>query len=162
MRSRPSLGAEAEEAEKRTAVVVGCAQLVLRRFGPCRTRVAYLHALIDELARRRIPFQKGVRLPLYHRGVRLDAHHLVELRVLGCVMVDVVTVERIRLAHCVSLRRRLLSTGTTVGVVVNFASARLVLRRVVVRHAGAFCLSDPASKDRTASPGEGRRPNPPC
>ena len=129
------------EAEQLAAVVVGCAQLVLRRLGPRRTRRAYVNALADEFARRRIPFQLTVKLPLFHHGVRLDAHHLVELCVFGSVMVDVLAVDRIRVAHCTALRRRLSATGTRIGVVANFASARLVLGRVVVRHAGAFCLS---------------------
>jgi GxxExxY protein len=130
-----------EEQERLAAVAVGCAQLVLRRLGPARTRPAYVRALIDELTRRRLPFQVGAKLPLFRHGIRLDAHELVELCVFGRVIVDVVTCDRICFEHCTDLRRRLQSTGTAIGVVVNLASARLVLGRVVVRRVGAFCLS---------------------
>jgi GxxExxY protein len=149
-----------EQEERLVAVVVGCSQLVLRRLGAARTRIAYLHALVDELARRRIPFQLGAKLPLYRHGVRLDAHERIELHVFGRVIVDVVTCDQIRAEHCTDLRRRLQSTGTTIGMVENFASARLVLGRVVVRHIGAFCLSDRTVKIARQTR-VGCRPNPP-
>lgn len=159
MEVAPTAEAEADEL---VAVVVGCAQLVFRRLGAGRTRLVYVRALVEELTRRRIPFQIGVKLPLFQHGVRLDGHQRVELCVSGRVIVDAIAVERIRLAHCISLRRRLWSTEALVGVVVNFASARLVLGRVVVRHAGAFCLSGRTSKIARQSPRVGRLRNPPC
>jgi GxxExxY protein len=150
------------EADELVAKVVGCAQLVLRRLGAGRSRVVYVRALVDEFAQRRIPFQVGVKLPLFQHGVRLDAHQLVELSVHGCVIVDVTAADRIRVAHCAALRRRLWLTGALVGVVIDFPSARLVLGRVVVRHAGAFCLSGRTPNNARQSPRAGRLRNPPC
>jgi hypothetical protein len=75
--------------------------------------------------------------------------------------VDIVACDRIRAEHCKDLLRRLHSTGTAIGVVANFASARLVLGRVVVRHIGAFCLSDRTVKIARQTR-VGCRPNPPC
>jgi GxxExxY protein len=151
----------ADDAEDHVAVVVGCGQLVLRRLGPARPRPAYVRALVDELTGRRFPFQVGAKLPLFRHGVRLDAHELIELCVFGRVIVDVVACDQIRAEHCMDLRRRLHSTGSVIGVIVNFASARLVLGRVVVRRVGAFCLSGRTVNIEWQTR-EGCRVNPPC
>ena len=149
------------ELENQVAVVIGCAQLVLRRLGPSCTRRAYVRAVVDEFARRRIPFQVAAKLPLFQNGVRLDAHQVIELCVFGRVVVDVVTVDRIRAEHCTALHRRLHTTGADIGVVANFASARVLLGRVVVRHIGAFCLSDRTVKIARQTR-VGLSPEPPC
>jgi GxxExxY protein len=130
-----------DEDERLVAIVAGCSQLVLRRLGPGRARLAYARALIGEFTRRRIPFQAGAKLPLFRHGVRLDAHAIIELCVWGRVIVDIVTCDHIRAEHCIDLRRRLHFTGTSLGVVASFGSARLMLGRVVVRRVGAFCLN---------------------
>ncbi|HEX4339477.1 MAG TPA: GxxExxY protein [Polyangiaceae bacterium] len=152
------------EQERVAKLVVGCSQLALRRLGPGRTRAAYVDALVDELVRRRVPFQRDVKIPVVHRGIRLDAGHLIELCVLGTVMVDVLTVGSVQVLHCIALRRRLLVTGVPLGLVTTFGSARLVLSRVIVRHAGAFCLSEQTSKNADAeqSPSRGSPAEPPC
>ena len=148
------------EAERLASIVVGCGQLVLRRLGRGLTRSTYLRALVEELVRRRVPFQKDVRLPLVHRGVRQEGRHLIELCVFGCVLVDVVTVRDVGELHYVALRRRLRLTGIPVGLITSFGSARLVLSRVVVRQAGAFCLSPPTSKPPGNLPSAAGRLNP--
>jgi len=142
----------AAEEEKLVAFIVCCSQLVLRRLGPDRTRRAYVRALVGEFTRRRIPFQVGAKLPLFRHGVRLDAHAIVELCIFGRVILDVVTCDRIRAEHYADLRLRLHSTGTPIGVVANFATARLLLGRVVVRHIDAFCLNDRTVKSAWQTP----------
>lgn len=129
------------ETERVISVTFACCEAVHREIGPGFLRTTYQQALCRELCRRRIPFQAGVRLPVFYRGIRLDACHVIELCVFGRLMVDVLAAEKIRPAHCTALQSRLRVTGVRAGLVTNYRSARLVLSTLLVREAGAFCLS---------------------
>ena len=129
------------ESERLTSVTFACCDAVHRDLGPGLPRATYRDALCRELCRRRIPFQTGTKLPVFYRGIRLDACHVIDLCVFGRVMVDVLAVEKIRPAHCTALQAQLRLTGVRTGIVTNYRSARLLLSTIVVREAGAFCLS---------------------
>jgi GxxExxY protein len=129
------------ESERLISATFACCDAVHRELGPGLLGATYQQALCRELSRRSIPFQTAVKFPVFSRGIRLDACHVIDLCVFGRVIVDVLAVEKLRPAHCTSLQARLRLTGVRAGLVTNYRSARLLLSTLLVREAGAFCLS---------------------
>ena len=150
------------DSERRLSVTFACCEAVHQELGPELLAATYRQALCAELCRRRIPFQNSVKLPVFCRGVRLDACHVIDLCVFGGLLVDVLTVDKIRPAHCAALQAQLRLTGVGAGIVTNYRSARLVLSTIVVREAGAFCLSARTSRAARREPGAARWPQPAC
>jgi GxxExxY protein len=129
------------ESDRLIALTFACCDAVHRELGPGLLRATYQQALCRELSRRSIPFQTAVKFPVFSRGIRLDACHVIDLCVFGRVLVDVLAGEKILSAHCTALQARLRLTGVRAGLVTNYRSARLLLSTLVVRDDGAFCLS---------------------
>ena len=150
------------EAERLLSITFACCEVVHEELGPGLLASRYRQALCNELCRRRIPFQIGAKLPVFSRGVRLDACHRIDLCVAGRLLVDVLAVEKLRPAHYAALQAQLRLTGVGAGIVTNYRSARLVLSTIVVREAGAFCLSDRTARAARLEPGVARWPQPPC
>lgn len=127
----PAPGIAALDADT-TAVIHACAE-VHRRIGPGLPRPAYLEALCHELSSCGLPFQKNVTLPVFYRGVRLDAVYPVDVCIAARVIVDIRTVEAITRVHRAELRAKLRVSGLGSGVLLNFHTARFAEGMVVIR-----------------------------
>src|SRR5436190_18872533 len=112
-----------------------CAE-VHRRLGPGLEVRAYTEALGLELSEAGIAYQRNVVLPVFYRGVRLDAAYTLDLCAGGTVVVDVRTLPSVLAVHRAELKARLRVRGLVAGVLVNSHSGRLsdgivVLKRSV-------------------------------
>jgi GxxExxY protein len=126
-------GSGVAELDSDTTAVVGACSEVYRRIGPGLPRAAYVEALCHELSSGGLPFQKNVTLPVFYRGVRLDAAYPVDVCVAARVMVDVRAVDAITRVHRAELRAKLRVSGLGAGVLVNFHTARFGEGLVVIR-----------------------------
>jgi GxxExxY protein len=129
-----------------TRLTVEACTEVHRRLGPGLTEATYEQALCQELTHRKLPFQRQVPLPVFYRGVRLEAAYRVDVCIAGRVVVDVRSVDAVLQVHRSELRSRLRVTGLSVGLIVNFHTARLAQGLVLIRRTRT-------AKDRDASPG---------
>jgi GxxExxY protein len=135
MPSRPSAPNRATDdvRDADTAPVVEACSEVHRRLGPGFPRGVYLDALCHELSSRGALFQRHVRLPVFYRGVRLDAVYPIDVCVSAKVVVDVRAVDAITRAHRAELRAKLRVSGLGAGVLVNFQTARFGEGLVIIR-----------------------------
>jgi GxxExxY protein len=127
------LGLEEAALDELTRLTLGACAEVHRRLGPGLTEATYEQALCQELVHRKLPFQRQVPLPVFYRGVRLEAAYRVDVCVAGRIVVDVRSVDAVREVHRSELRSRLRVTGLSVGLIVNFHTARLAQGLVLIR-----------------------------
>jgi len=147
-----------------TSLVVDACAEAHRRLGPGLPRDTYFEALCHELSARGIPFQRRLTLPVFYRGVRLDAAYRIDVCVSATVAVEVRAVEAITRVHRAELRAKLRASGLGVGVLVNFHTARFGEGLVIIRRSterGARPLAEEiALLDQSTAAGREAKPAP--
>jgi GxxExxY protein len=103
-----------------TQEVIGAAIAVHRALGPGLLESAYQECLCQELALRRIPFERQVPLPLEYKGIRCECGHRLDILVTGAVVVEVKSIEGIAPIHEAQLLTYLRLGGWRVGLLMNF------------------------------------------
>lgn len=132
-------------AEEITKLTVESCVEVHRRLGPGLTERVYARALCQELCFRGLAHQPRVALPVYYRGVRLDADYEIDVCVAGCLVVDVVAVSELLPVHRAELRAKLRVTGLSQGLLVNFRVSRLASGIVLVKRTTGSTSDAPAA-----------------
>jgi GxxExxY protein len=124
------------DADRVTAVVIGDAIAVHREVGPGLLESTYEACLASLLKGRGLRVERQVALPVVYRGQRLDCAYRVDLRVAGCVIVELKSIAAFDAVHFAQMNTYLRHSGCTVGLLLNFNAPRLVdgLRRVVRNH----------------------------
>lgn len=117
-----------------TATIIQAAIAVHRETGPGLLEGVYAECLAFELNDRGLEVERGIRIPLTYRGRRLSSHYLLDLRVSGCVIVEVKSVAQLSPVHSAQLITYLKLTGCRVGLLINFNVPLLKqgIRRVVL------------------------------
>jgi GxxExxY protein len=103
-----------------TQEVIGAAIAVHRALGPGLLESAYQECLCQELALRRIPFERQVPLPLEYKGIRCECGYRLDILVAGVVVVEVKSIEAIAPIHEAQLLTYLRLGGWRVGLLMNF------------------------------------------
>jgi GxxExxY protein len=103
-----------------TQEVIGAAIAVHRALGPGLLESAYQECLCQELALRRIPFERQVPLPLEYKGIRCECGYRLDILVAGAVVVEVKSIEAIAPIHEAQLLTYLRLGGWRVGLLMNF------------------------------------------
>jgi GxxExxY protein len=129
-----------------TALAVDACAEAHRRLGPGLPRDTYFEALCHELRARGIPFQRQVTLPVFYRGIRLDAAYRIDVCVSASVAVEVRAVEAISKVHRAELRAKLRASGLSAGVLVNFHTARFGEGLVIIRRSAQRGARPPAEQ----------------
>jgi GxxExxY protein len=116
-----------------TERIVGCAIEVHRHLGAGLLQSVYEASLGVELALKKLPFERQVRLPLHYKGQRISEHR-VDLIVDNAVVVEVKAVQRLEPIHIAQVLTYLRVSGIRVGLILNFNSVvlRHGIRRVVL------------------------------
>jgi len=113
------------DINKITHAVIGAAIEVHRQRGPGLLESAYLECLSSELVLRGIPFERQKPLPLEYKGVHLECGYRLDLLALGCVVVEIKSVEVLAPVHDAQLLTYLRLGGWCVGLLINFNVAAL-------------------------------------
>jgi GxxExxY protein len=142
-----------EDEEITTLTVEACVE-VHRRLGPGLTERVYARALCQELCFRGLTHQAHVALPVYYRGVRLDAEYEVDVCVAGRLVVEVVAVAELLPVYRAELRTKLRLTGLSRGLLVNFRVSRLATGIVLLKRTA----DDATTGRRVALPEPATRP----
>ena len=118
--------------DKLSSQVIAAAIEVHKRLGPGFLESIYEQALRFELTDRGIPFQsqKGIEV-LY--GDRQVGNHVLDLLVAGRLVVELKAVKQLEDIHFAQVKSYLQATGAKVGLLMNFNSRTLDVRRVVLR-----------------------------
>ena len=111
--------------------VIAAAIEVHKRLGPGFLESVYEQALRLELAERGIPFepQKEIRV-LY--GGKLVGTHVLHMLVAGVLVVELKALERFEDIHFAQVKSYLRASGAKVGLLMNFNSTQLSVKRVVL------------------------------
>ncbi len=118
--------------EELVTTVIGCCIEVHRGLGPGFLESVYHRALEIELARNEIPFDTQKEMRVSYRGHFVGEHRL-DLLVGGRLVVELKTVEKLGKDHYAQVKSYLRAAGQTVGLLVNFSTSKVDVRRVELK-----------------------------
>jgi GxxExxY protein len=121
-----------ERADERTYALIGAAMQVHRELGPGFLEITYQRALAVELGARGIPFQREFAVPVWYRGTNLGTFR-ADFESNG-VLLELKAVPFVGDAAVAQLAHYLSGTGMPVGLLLNFGTPSLQVKRVLPRH----------------------------
>ena len=110
--------------------IVGCALKVYNSLKPGYLESVYEKAFQMELEEAGFSVKRQVRLPVYYKGVLLDAHFVADLVINDTHLVELKAVSNLSKAHDAQIQSYLKTTGMSVGLLVNFGNMRRLEWRV--------------------------------
>ena len=131
-RSETKPSATASGRDPQTYGIIGAAMEVHTRLGACFLESVYQEALAIEFAERRIPFAREVDVALSYRGVQLNAKFRADFVCYGEVLVELKALRALSGAEDAQVINYLKGTGLSRGLLINFGTARLEHKRIVL------------------------------
>ncbi|MGD9781508.1 MAG: GxxExxY protein [Kiritimatiellia bacterium] len=120
-----------------TEGIIKAAITVHSRLGPGFLESAYEEALCIELRKAGIPFERQKAVDILYDGHKI-AEHRLDMFVAGRVVVELKAILEVAPIHYTVVRSYLKATGTQTGLLFNFFSMPLMIKRV-----GPDRFSDP-------------------
>jgi GxxExxY protein len=111
--------------------VIGCAIAVSNELGTGFLEAVYASAFAIELARRDIRFEREKRLQVFYRGVEIGTYY-ADFLVEDCLLVELKALKALVSEHEAQVMNYLRASGITAALLLNFGTARLGVRRVVL------------------------------
>src|ERR1700686_721794 len=109
--------------------IIAAAIRVHRELGPGFLEILYEEALAIELASSDIHFERQKAVPILYRG-RVIGEHRLDLLVAEKVVVELKAISALEDIHFAIVRSYLKATGVNDGLLLNFASTKLTVKRV--------------------------------
>jgi GxxExxY protein len=109
--------------------VIESAIAVHQSLGPGFIEAVYEKALYVELAARGVKFEQQKKIKIFHRGVEVGEHRL-DLLVEQILLVELKAVREIEDIFFVMGRSQLKAAGIRDGLILNFASMPLTIKRI--------------------------------
>ena len=116
--------------DKLSSQVIAAAIEVHKRLGPGFLESIYEEALWLELFDRGIPFESQKRITVFY-GDRPVGDHVLDLLVAGRLVVELKAVKQLEDIFYAQVRSYLRATGVEVGLLLNFSSRTLDIKRIV-------------------------------
>ena len=112
-----------------TQVIIAAAIAVHRELGPGFLESIYEQALAVEFALRGIAFIRQHPVPLFYRDHQIGEHRL-DFLVEGKIIVELKAIDTLENVHFAIVRSYLKATGLADGLILNFSSMPLTVKRV--------------------------------
>ena len=112
-----------------TSRIIESAIEVHRTLGPGFLEALYEEALCIELKQRRISFERQKTIQIMYRGISIGEHRL-DLFVAGKVVVELKAIQALDPIHFSIVRSYLKALDVQVGILLNFATMPLTIKRV--------------------------------
>ncbi len=112
-----------------TAQIIDAAIAVHRTLGPGFLESVYEEALCIELETRSMPFERQRTIGVMYRHRPIGEHRL-DLLVAGRVVVELKAVKALEAVHFSIVRSYMKAIGVASGLLLNFASMPLTIKRV--------------------------------
>ena len=109
--------------------VIEVAIAVHQALGPGFVESVYEKALCVELSARGIGFEQQKSVKVLHRGIEVGEHRL-DLLVESCLLVELKAVREIEDIFYVIGRSQMKAAGIRDGIILNFASMPLTVKRI--------------------------------
>ena len=129
--------------ETLTQRVIGCAMKVHRTLGPGFLETVYQNALLHELRKAGLYAEAEKRIEVFYDAV-LVGEFLADILVEGRVLIENKAVRALAPAHEVQVVNYLTATGLEIGLLLNFGSESLELKR---KHRGYRGKQPPTGQD---------------
>jgi len=113
-----------------TQQIIGAAMEVHRNLGPGFLEKVYENALVHELGTRGIKSTQQVAIPVYYKE-SLAGTYACDLLVEQAVICELKTADAITAQHQAQLLHYLKATGVKVGLLLNFGTKSLQVKRLV-------------------------------
>lgn len=110
--------------------VIGCAFAVSNELGAGFLENVYESALAVELGKQNIRFEKQKALDVYYSGTTVG-HYIADLVIGDRLILEVKALSAVTPTHEAQLMNYLQATGITVGLLLNFGTPRLGVKRIV-------------------------------
>jgi GxxExxY protein len=112
-----------------TESIIAAAITVHRQLGPGFLESVYEQALAVEFALRGIAFVRQHAIPLFYRDHQIGEHRL-DFIVEGKIVVELKAVEALEKVHFAIVRSYLKAAGLSDGLILNFSSMPVTVKRV--------------------------------
>ena len=112
-----------------TESIIAAAITVHRELGPGFLESVYEQALAVEFALRGIAFVRQHAIPLFYRDHQIGEHRL-DFVVVGKIVVELKAIEALENVHFAIVRSYLKAAGLSDGLLLNFSSMPLTVKRV--------------------------------
>ncbi|MEI6107055.1 MAG: GxxExxY protein [Opitutae bacterium] len=109
--------------------VIEAAIAVHQSLGPGFIESVYERALCVELAARGIAYEQQKPIKVHHRGIEVGEHRL-DVLVEGCLLVELKAVKELEDIFFVIGRSQMKAAGIRDGLILNFASMPLTIKRI--------------------------------
>ncbi len=117
------------EEKELTEQIIGAAIEVHRTLGPGYLESTYEEALCIELQHRNIAFERQRQIQVDYRG-KTVANHRLDLVINNLIVVELKAISAFENIHFATVRSYLKATGLNHGLLLNFASLTLSIKRV--------------------------------
>jgi GxxExxY protein len=112
-----------------TGALIQAAIAVHKALGPGFLESFYEEAFCIELACRRIPYERQKPVRLLYRGQPIGEHRL-DLLVASRIVIELKAIRELEPVHFAIVRSYMKATGSFVGLLFNFATMPLTIKRV--------------------------------
>lgn len=120
-----------DDPDPRTHAIMGAAMVVHTELGAGFLESVYQEALAREFTSRGIPFVAEVELPIHYKGERLNTFFRADFICYGEVVVELKALKALTGVEESQLLNYLKATGHERGLLLNFGSPRLEVKRMV-------------------------------
>jgi GxxExxY protein len=120
--------------EELTGRIIACAIEVHKALGPGFLESIYEAALMVESNRVGVKAERQKALPIYYRNVLVGEHRL-DLLVEGLIIVELKAISTLEDIHFTIVRSYLKAAGLEHGLLFNFATMPLTVKRVIYQSA---------------------------
>jgi len=114
--------------EDLTYKIIGIAYSIHKELGPIHKEQVYQKALTNEFQENSIPFKREIRLPVIFKGKNVGVY-IPDFIIDNKVIVEIKAMEFLLLNTTTQLTYYLKSIGFRVGLLLNFGSPKLQVRR---------------------------------
>ena len=119
------------EFEDLSSKVIAAALAVHRQLGPGFLEPVYHEAMKVSLSHRAVPFQSQVPVDINFEGVKVG-HSRIDLVAANQLILELKAVDALHEIHFAQLRSYLRATRLRIGLLFNFNSPTLAIRRIVL------------------------------
>jgi len=117
--------------DPQTYEIIGAAMEVHRQLGHGFLEAVYQEALAIEIARRNIPFEREVAVPVEYKGLRLQCCYRADFICFAEIVVELKAINQLTGADDAQLINELKATGLHRGLLLNFGAPSLEYKRLV-------------------------------
>jgi len=120
-----------DEINELTHRIIGCAMRVSNTLGTGFLEKVYENALVIEMRKTGLVVEQQKRLLVYYDG-QVVGDYTADIVVNDCILLELKAAKAIDSAHEAQLLNYLKTTGLHIGLIINFGTPRLKIKRMVL------------------------------